>query len=412
MTRLPLYILVLALIALPGCNKRKRKVSEPPDGGGLDGFFSPASDSAVLRFDTWVVPADGAAIADVGVPVVDSPSGPLPDLAVSWLGAKASGDVVTYTVRVCNKGAAAATAFYVDVYFNRATAPPPKAYGQVFAQQPGLGQSKCVDVTLTRNNAPAGTFKSWARVDTDGAVAESDEGNNVSGPVSVKVEASLPDLVPYSMMAWKKGQTKITVFYRISVCNKGSGAAAATDVHLYYDRQTPPKAADSGDNSTTVPALKAGLCVTRELTRADTPNGLYTTWVRVDVKGVVAESDEDNNVGGPLIYPVWHKVPAKTCDDVCAFTITCSAFPSANATQCKTWCKGITIPKRDCLLKAASKNNCYAIKACNPPPPPPPPPPPRRRPRRPRSARTCAPTSRPTAKSPASTGPATTPVRL
>ena len=375
--RLPKYLLLLFLMALPGCSKRQRNVSETDDwGSAIDGFFSPPADSAVLRFDTWVTPNTDGGTADLATPIADSQGGPLPDLTVSALGAKATGSVVVYTVKVCNTGAAAAGAFYVDVYYHRVTAPPLKAYGQTFAQKPGLAKGACATVTLTRTNAPPGTFKSWAQVDADAAVSESNEGNNVAGPVSVKVEAKQPDLVVQKLKAESKGSTKITVRYRLTICNKGTGGAAATDANVYYNLLSAPKPATTGDGSTTVPALQPGLCVTRDIMRSDPPNGLYTSWARVDVKAAVAESDETNNVAGPEIFPIWHKVPAKTCDDVCAFAISCKVFPAASAAQCKTWCKGQTIPRRGCLLKAASQADCPALQKCNAPPPPPPPPPP------------------------------------
>ena len=379
MSRLPIHLLIVTLlVTLPGCTKRKRKVTETTDGGAADGFSTPPADSAVLRFDTWVFPKKDGAAADLTTPSPDSPGGPLPDLTVSALGAKVSGSAVVYTVKVCNSGAASASAagaFYVDVYFHRVSAPPPNTYGQVFVQQAGLAKGACATVNLTRSNAPPGTFKSWAQVDADGAVTESNEGNNVAGPVAVKVEAKQPDLVIQQLQATSKGSTTITLRYRITICNKGTGAAAATDVHVYYDRQSPPKQV-AGDKSVAVPAIQPGLCISRDVLRNDPPNGLYTSWARVDVKGIVAESDETNNVGGPEIFPIWHKVPAKTCDDGCAFAISCKVFPATSAAQCKTWCKGLTIPKRDCLLKAASQADCPAFLKCKAPPPPPPPPPP------------------------------------
>ena len=369
-----LVILLALLVALPGCNKRKRKVTEPTDGGVTDGAFKPPADSAVLRFDTWVTPKQDGAPADVALP--PDGAGPLPDLTLSGLTAKVNDSAVTYTVKVCNEGSAPAKAFYVDAYLHQATAPPPKTLGQAYSQQPQLAQGACVTVTLKLSNAPSGTHSSWARVDTDGAVTESDEGNNVVGPVTVTVAAKKPDLVVKQLQVDVKGSTKITVRYRLTLCNLGTGAAGATDAHVYFDAQAAPKPVTKGDASVLVPALGSGLCVTREVLRNDPPNGLYTSWARVDVMGAVAEANEGNNAAGPAIYPIWHKVPAKTCDDGCAFAITCKVFPTSSKPQCKTWCQGLTIPKRDCLLKAAGQADCAAFKKCNAPPPPPPPPPP------------------------------------
>ena len=172
------------------------------------------------------------------------------------------------------------------------------------------------------------------------------------------------------------GSKSISVRYRAVVCNAGATKSDATDLRLHYDLPAAPTATAPGDATLSLPALQPGYCYKAETVRANVPNGLYTSWAVVDANNKVQESNEGNNLGGPTVYPVWHKVPANTCDDACAFAVKCGAFPKASAPQCKTWCQGQTIKNRDCLIKATSQGDCPAFKACNAPPPPPPPPPP------------------------------------
>ena len=277
------------LLLATGCKRRKREVPVP-DGGIEDAARLPAPDRSILRFDTRITPHNDGAPGDLPPPA-DGPTGPRPDLYIGALMAKVSGSTVVYSLDICNGGKAAAKALYVDLYYHRATAPPHGSYGQASLQQPMLAAGICATVSLTRHHTPPGSYRSWGRVDTDGAIAESNEGNNSKGPVTVNVTVKLPDLVVQKLSVDSKGNDKITVRYRVAVCNKGTGTAGASDVHVYYDRQSPPPAV-AGDSAASVPQLPAGSCVTREVLRSNTPNGLYTSWARVDVKGTVKESDE------------------------------------------------------------------------------------------------------------------------
>jgi hypothetical protein len=111
-----------------------------------------------------------------------------PDLYVKDFSFKVSGSTVTYTVEVCNQGAADVPKFFVDVYYNRPKRAP--SFGE-----PGdeaipvlnLAQKQCTTVTFTRNGAADGDYVSYAIVDPDDFISEPDEGNNFSGAIAVKV---------------------------------------------------------------------------------------------------------------------------------------------------------------------------------------------------------------------------------
>ncbi|MCZ6601649.1 MAG: hypothetical protein O6952_01440, partial [Planctomycetota bacterium] len=97
------------------------------------------------------------------------------------------GPQITYDVTITNKGGSAATNFFFDLYLDRPVTPLPgdflsTAFLQVSNLDPGVSMTFSVSI-----NASVGTFRSWVQVDTGERVAESNEGNNHSFPISVTV---------------------------------------------------------------------------------------------------------------------------------------------------------------------------------------------------------------------------------
>ncbi len=234
----------------------------------------------------------------------------LPDLTIKSFTAAVKGSTVSYKVQVCNTGKAKANAFYLDLYYNRQVAPGAKNYGNKYVQiKGGLAAGACTVHTFTRHNTPKGTYASWAQVDTDGYVKESNEKNNVKGPVKVSVGGTPPpvkkaDLTIKSLDVSVWGTYVATVRYRFNICNNGAVASTATSVHVYYNRKSAPTKGQKGNKSTTVPAIKAGNCVIRDITRTWVQKGTYISWGYVDPDNKVAESNENNNVTGPKTVSV------------------------------------------------------------------------------------------------------------
>ena len=230
----------------------------------------------------------------------------LPDLVNKIFTASVSGSTVNYTVQTCNLGKAAAGSFYVDLYFHPGAKPTPKKYGNQFKQHKGLAAGACVNDTFTRQNTPAGTYASYVQLDSDDYVKEDNETNNVAGPLSVIVKSGPPpvkgpDLVIKSMIA-----STYTVFgntvvrYTVTICNNGTQDAAASQVDVFYDQKSTPKAGDKGNNNRSVPALKAGNCTNRDVLRTGVSKGTYTSWAYVDTANKIKESVETNNAFGPV----------------------------------------------------------------------------------------------------------------
>ncbi len=215
-----------------------------------------------------------------------------PDLVISSFTAKVSGSTVTYTAQACNNGKGVSSNFYVDVYYDRSTAPGVQQFGNQYKSYNSLAAGACVTATFTRSNAPAGTYTSWAQADADGAVAETD--------TTPPPPPLAPDLQITNTQINLYGSFSVTVRYRFTICNKGNLASGSTQVHVYYNLSAAPKQGQSGDKYTTVPGLQPAACTTRTIYRSGTPQGSYSSYGQVDPQNLVKESNETNNVYGPV----------------------------------------------------------------------------------------------------------------
>ena len=109
-----------------------------------------------------------------------------PDLVITSFDAKIATTSVTYTVRVCNKGTAGVSKFYVDVYYHRPKkAPVIGEPGDVAKPVLNLSPSACVTLTFVRGSPPKGTYSSYAQADADDFISEPNEANNLSELLSV-----------------------------------------------------------------------------------------------------------------------------------------------------------------------------------------------------------------------------------
>ena len=99
---------------------------------------------------------------------------------------------------VKNLGGVDSGSFYVDLYFNEESAPAPqfgeRYHGNDYAEVPSLLTGGQTTITFPDDgvlgepitSGVAETWSMWAVVDYGYDVKESDEGNNVYGPVTVE----------------------------------------------------------------------------------------------------------------------------------------------------------------------------------------------------------------------------------
>jgi hypothetical protein len=106
------------------------------------------------------------------------------------------GTTLHYMLEICNAGQVGASQFRVDIYFDRSTPPPLYQHGDIFQMVSYLGPNDCTSQTGNLSNPPPGTYTSWAQVDTDNAVLESNENNNIAGPKTIVVPSTPPPPPP------------------------------------------------------------------------------------------------------------------------------------------------------------------------------------------------------------------------
>jgi hypothetical protein len=106
----------------------------------------------------------------------------------------------------------------------------------------------------------------------------------------------LPDLLPVDLRISREWWS---VTYRVAICNAGERTSTYTTVELYLDQPSAPGRDRAPDRSSLVPPLQPRSCHLARYRVALLP-GDYRSWVVVDRRDRIAESDESNNTAGPL----------------------------------------------------------------------------------------------------------------
>jgi subtilase family serine protease len=280
-----------------------------------------------------------------------------PDLTISSFNALPSPTGTTYyQLQVCNLGKANSTPTYIDIYSNRATAPPAGLAGNASTYLSSLGAGACTYRTVSVLLKP-GTYTSWARVDRSNYVKESNENNNVKGPLKFTVQGgALPDLQFNSFNA-------SAYSFSGSVCNKGSGSAGPSTLYIYYNRNVAPKPGDKADKSIGISSLAPGACKSfyNNNSGALAP-GTYKSWAYIDAANVVKESVENNNVAGPRYFGV---NAVGYCGDICSTLLNvCKLISQSQLQWCISTCAAQPGSKVMCAWNAANAKQCSQIMTC------------------------------------------------
>jgi MYXO-CTERM domain-containing protein len=214
-----------------------------------------------------------------------------PDLRVSNFTVTSNGALATYVVTVCNSGVAPAAGFELGLYYDRTAAPECGDAADWVASLSALAPGDCETRTHSRSNAPTGSFKAWAFVDSGCAIGEGDEANNAVGH-SYTIQVGNLDLALLAITASASGPTAVLI---ATVCNVGGNRTAATTTTLHR-RSTAPAVdcSDSPDLKLSLEPLDPGQCVNQTLTQKASP-GSYKAWVFVDGTCALPEADETNN---------------------------------------------------------------------------------------------------------------------
>ncbi|MBK8480560.1 MAG: hypothetical protein IPL40_05235 [Proteobacteria bacterium] len=287
-----------------------------------------------------------------------------PDLLVASFTAQAAANgSVTYTIVTCNRGAASSAASQLGLYLDLPSAPtlatPPSRLVDVVAL--GVGQCQLARLTLTLQS---GNYRSWTRADVRAVIAESNEGNNLAGPVVLAIVPGRPDLV-ISALSVAAGTTQRATVYQTTVCNRGVVASPATRLGIFFDRLQAPSVNSAADREVAVPALQPQQCSSQTASVA-LASGAYFSWALVDPRAAVVESNEANNVWGPQVFLVLNTATIPpACVSACSALVTPCGLLARNQQQnCALLCATRTAARIACAGAAAASGRCFSIVGC------------------------------------------------
>jgi len=226
-----------------------------------------------------------------------------PDLVASLtINPVGAGAEVELAASICNKGTYPSGASTIDFYTDYPSAPPASKPGDLTEPIPPLVDGACTNRSVVIPS-PVGVHRAWAVVDRAGMVTESNELNNLAGPVEYgSALVKKPDLVVTKLFSYVTPSTSY-VFYYLTACNHGQTYSSPSQVDLYINSPAPPGVGSSGDMSKSVITLAPGACIS-EMLSTQLPQGTYNSWAMIDPQDTEQESDEGNNLAGPISVTV------------------------------------------------------------------------------------------------------------
>ena len=277
--------------------KGRATAIEPQYGGDYAGLtnvpgtqcFAAAGSATETDFGSYIDPHYiffGRTEAHCTTPPIPPPP-PQPDLIVSSI----TSDTSHVAIVVKNIGNAAAGASELDYSFGAGASQPTN----VRALGPG-------ETSTTVVNCPSnGSVDVGATADDTHVVTESDETNNGSSAIvnCVVAPPAQPDLIVSQVYGDQvNASNECTIF--ADVQNVGTAAAPATKT-AFRDAATPPADGVGFNSLVATPALSPGQSTTVSFDRTYGQDD--SAVVTADATGVVAESDENNNVNTGFGYP-------------------------------------------------------------------------------------------------------------
>lgn len=259
---------------------------------------------------------------------------------------------VNYTVT--NSGISASGAFNVDLWSDSATAPVVGAIGELSEAHVSLATGVSESRTVILHN-PAASGTVFAVVDSRQKVVESNEADNVSGGNAWSAALPPPNLtVAINSISASPATAGSNVSLTYTVTNNGGDVSGNFQVDLWDNLAAAPTLTQLSSNNFQHVSLVAGQSVTNTVTLASTLN-LGTAYVTVDAPGVVAESNENDNVSPGMSWQLpanlvatinaVSAVPGTAGNDVTInYTVTNVGAQDSGAFAVGLWSNAVSAP--------------------------------------------------------------------
>jgi len=219
-----------------------------------------------------------------------------PDLTISQVSGESSSTDITLTVTVENKGTVGASSAFVDVFLDPVSMPTAGDYGDDWEMVEYVGPGGIATISFTLS-AGEGNHQIVVLVDSDDSIAESNEGNNsFTTTIDVGSENSGPNL---TVNYFDYVADDEAVYYAVDIYNSGSEDVGRFYVDLYLDEVSAPELYSDGERYVDVESLSAGGTEYADFL-IEEPCNYCWSWILIDSYDEVSETDETDNISGPL----------------------------------------------------------------------------------------------------------------
>ena len=219
-----------------------------------------------------------------------------PDLIIDEASGYILNGVAYYDVKIKNQGSKSAEQFWVDVWGNRSEEPQANDVGDHYILIPYLSPNHYTTVTLEFPYSGS-SAQSWIEVDGPDDITESHEYNNTYTLEIVEDSPNDTDLsiTYFETMLNSDG----TQSFFVDVHNNGTQNIEYVFVDLYVDQHQAPTVGSDGQHYIALENISPGETKWADFIH-DSPCIDCTSWVMVDSLNFIVESDESNNIAGPI----------------------------------------------------------------------------------------------------------------
>lgn len=262
------------------------------DAAGL--VTGAGSGSATVHAD-W----NGTLSEEAAVNVI---AGASSDLSITGASGETAGGYLTLTVEVTNSGNSGASNYFVDVFVDPSGTPGVGETGDDYDLVSYTGADDTSQLTFSLPISD-GYHEIYILADSEDAIDESNENNNgYLGSITASSGSggSGPNL---EITYFDYSATDDTLYFFVDVTNTGGEDVGQFYVDLFLDSASAPVLYDDGDQYTTVESLAAGETAYADFTFESEYCYYCLSYVMIDGYDYVEETDEDDNIDGPLY--VW-----------------------------------------------------------------------------------------------------------